>query len=176
MKTGSKNVMMHVEAHEFLKELPLFDTLSRELSLSKKILYLKKLWNKYGVLADISAFFQDGKDYLEVVLNPTMGNVIFKVSLFAQRALNVQDIEQRNDIIDRLSDDVDKWCREMGLLRHEEEGREGIQVLYHRKRPEQKTLEEVSQGDSVKTGVSGQGDSDEKDKKPSSKKPPSEED
>ena len=140
--------MMHVEAYEFLKEeLYLTDSLNREMSISKKIMFLKRLWNMYGVLADISAFYQDGKDYLEVVLNPTMGNVIFKISLFAQRALNVKDIEQRNELIERLSDDVDKWTREIGLLRHEEEGRDDVRALYHRKRPEQKTLEELDEED-----------------------------
>ena len=136
-KTGAKSVMMHVEAYDFLKdELHLTDSLNQELSISKKIMFLKRLWNKYGVLSDISAFFQDGKDYLEVVLNPTMGNVIFKISLFAQRALNLKDIERRNELIEQLSDDVDKWTREIGLLRHEEEGRDDVQALYHRRRPE----------------------------------------
>ena len=154
-KTGSKNVMLQIEAYEFLKnELHLVDRFNRRISISKKVMFLKRLWNKYGVLTDITAFFQEGKDYLEVMLNPTMGNVIFKISLFAQRAINVKDVERRNKLIEQLSDDVDKWTREIGLLRHEEEGRDDVRALYHRKRPER---EEVDELDIVGTSGDGAG-------------------
>ena len=118
---GTVSANIHPEAATFLNSLPYLDELGNDLSLSKKILKLKPLWDKYGVRVEIDNLLRDAKIYLEVLLTPAMGNVIFKLGLFSQRALNVIDIQQRNELIDELSDNLDLCCQKIGLLRHEED-------------------------------------------------------